>query len=282
MIPDFICLGVPRGGTTWLDNNLRLHPDVFLAQKEIHFFSPSGDCDFYRDHGYDWYRSYFKKAPDNAIAGEVAIHYLASDIARQRISDDYPRMRFIAMLRNPVERFNSIYEFLASRREFRGTLRDFAEDWRGRNQLRTGLYHELIVKWQEACPSSDFCIVLQDDIKSDPAGVYKRVCQFVGADDSFVPESIAKRVNEPKAFRSAFIRKIHRKTAMALSYRRLNWIRMPIKASGLPRLIERMNKGKEYRVPLSAEDREWLVDYYWNDIEALERHMNRDLSAWKC
>lgn len=279
--PDFICLGVPRAGTTWLDHNLCSHPEIFLAEKEIHFFSPTGEYDFYRDHGYEWYFSYFKNAPDDAITGEVAIHYLRSEVARERISRDYPNMRFIVMLRSPVERFNSIYEFLAGRREFDGTLRDFAEDWRGQNQLRTGLYAELLRKWQEASPSSQICVVLQEDINADPSGVYKRICRFLGVDDSFVPDTVARRVNEPKTVRSAVVRKLYRKIAISLSYYRVDWIRKPIKASRLPKLVERLNKGKEYRVPLSSEDRRWLFEYYRADIEDLERFLDRDLSAWK-
>jgi len=280
-IPDFICLGVPRAGTTWLDHNLRLHPEIFLAEKEIHFFSPTGEYDFYRDHGYEWYSSYFKEAPDNAITGEVAIHYLKSDIARERISRDYSGMRFIAMLRNPAERFNSIYEFLAGRREFDGTLRDFAEDWRGLNQLRTGLYAELLRKWLEVSSPAQICVILQDDINADPVGVYKRICRFVGADDAFVPDTVATRVNEPKAVRSAVIRKLYRRIAITLSYYRVDWVRKPLKASGLPKLVEKLNRGKEHRVPLSADDRRWLVDYYRADIEDLETLLGRDLSAWK-
>lgn len=281
-IPDFICLGVPRAGTTWLDNNLRLHPQVYLAEKEIHFFTPTGDYDFYRAHGYAWYYSQFKESPEDAITGEIAIHYLASDIARERISSDYPNMRFIVMLRNPVERFNSIYELLVGRCDFSGSLQEFAAEWRGRNQLRTGLYHEHIQMWLQACPAAELCIVIQDDIKSDPAGVYQKICRFIGADESFVPDTVANRVNEPKAFRSGLVRRIHRRTAMALSYHGLEWIRAPLKASGLPKLIERINKGKEYRVPIRSDDREWLLDYYRPDIEALEVYLNRDLSLWKC
>jgi hypothetical protein len=280
-VPEFICLGVPRGGTSWLDHNLRLHPGVFLAEKEINFFSPTGDYDFYRDHGYEWYWAYFEGAPDDVVTGEVAIHYLSSDIARDRISRDYPEVRFIAMLRNPVERFNSIYELLAGRQEFVGSLRDFAEDWRGQNQLRAGLYAQHLHNWHEASPSSQFCVILQDDIKADPIGVYKRICRFVGADDSFVPDTVARRVNEPKTFRSAVVRQLYWKTAIWLSYHRVDWLRKPIKASGLPKLVEKLNKRKEYRVPLGAEDGRWLANYYRSDIEELERFLGRDLSAWE-
>ena len=37
--PDFLIIGAQKSGTTWLDRNLRLHPDLWLPpEKELHFF----------------------------------------------------------------------------------------------------------------------------------------------------------------------------------------------------------------------------------------------------
>jgi hypothetical protein len=37
--PDFLVIGAQKAGTTWLDRNLRLHPQLWLPpEKEIHFF----------------------------------------------------------------------------------------------------------------------------------------------------------------------------------------------------------------------------------------------------
>jgi len=39
MIPDFLVIGAQKSGTTWLDRNLRCHPEIWLPpEKEIHFF----------------------------------------------------------------------------------------------------------------------------------------------------------------------------------------------------------------------------------------------------
>src|ERR1700749_4313420 len=38
--PDFLCIGAQKAGTTWLDSNLRRHPDVWLPPlKELHYFN---------------------------------------------------------------------------------------------------------------------------------------------------------------------------------------------------------------------------------------------------
>jgi hypothetical protein len=37
--PDFICIGAPRAGTSWLYKNLNSHPDIWLPYiKELHYF----------------------------------------------------------------------------------------------------------------------------------------------------------------------------------------------------------------------------------------------------
>ena len=39
MYPHFLVIGAQKGGTTWLDRNLRTHPQIWLPpEKEIHFF----------------------------------------------------------------------------------------------------------------------------------------------------------------------------------------------------------------------------------------------------
>lgn len=39
MYPDFLVIGAQKAGTTWLDRNLRRHPQIWLPpEKEIHFF----------------------------------------------------------------------------------------------------------------------------------------------------------------------------------------------------------------------------------------------------
>lgn len=39
MFPDFLGIGATRSGTTWLDQNLRHHPQIFLPPiKELHYF----------------------------------------------------------------------------------------------------------------------------------------------------------------------------------------------------------------------------------------------------
>ena len=55
MLPNLLVIGASRAGTTWIDANLRRHPEVFMhATKELHFF------DRHYDKGLEYYEKCFE------------------------------------------------------------------------------------------------------------------------------------------------------------------------------------------------------------------------------
>lgn len=112
-LPDFLVLGVQKGGTTSLFNYLAATPGVMApAKKELHHFDRvSGDR--YRERGSGWYRSNFPRRRDldtaGAITGEATPTYILDPLAMTRILCDLPDSRWIVVLRDPVERALSQY-----------------------------------------------------------------------------------------------------------------------------------------------------------------------------
>ncbi len=37
-LPDFLVIGAQKAGTTWLHHNLRLHPQIWMPEGEVHYF----------------------------------------------------------------------------------------------------------------------------------------------------------------------------------------------------------------------------------------------------
>jgi hypothetical protein len=57
MIPNFLVIGAQKAGTTWLDRNLRMHPEIWLPpEKEIHYFDLPKNLPF----------TFFVLAPDRS------------------------------------------------------------------------------------------------------------------------------------------------------------------------------------------------------------------------
>jgi len=72
MYPDFLVIGAQKAGTTWLDRNLRTHPQIWLPpEKEIHFFDLPRPLPF----------AALRLAPDRAVR-HWARHRLQRDQAK--------------------------------------------------------------------------------------------------------------------------------------------------------------------------------------------------------
>ena len=103
-LPDFLGLGVQKGGTTTLQRLLEQHPGAFLPPaKELHYFS------LHYAEGEAWYRSQFAAAGPNQRCGEITPYYLFHPEAPARIQRLLPQVKLVVLLRDPVERALSQY-----------------------------------------------------------------------------------------------------------------------------------------------------------------------------
>ncbi|PYL86919.1 MAG: sulfotransferase, partial [Verrucomicrobia bacterium] len=101
---DFLVAGAQKSGTTALNYYLKRHPRIALpVKKELHFF----DNDELFAGGnvlYEPLYEMFRPARPGSIAGENTPIYLYWRPALPRIRDYNPAMKFIIILRNPIER----------------------------------------------------------------------------------------------------------------------------------------------------------------------------------
>lgn len=98
-LPDFLGIGAQKAGTTWLHENLRCHPELYLPDaKELHYF----DWDFHQS-----LRSYAEHFRDGAdrVKGEITPGYsILSSIRIALIKDLMPDLRLLFLVRNPISR----------------------------------------------------------------------------------------------------------------------------------------------------------------------------------
>ena len=110
MNPSFFIVGIQKGGTTSLYNYLIQHPQVTTAlHKEIYFFNQ-----FY-DQGINWYKGNFPIAKtisgQKQITGEATPTYLYSRNAALRIKEFNENAKIIMILRDPVSRAYSDFNY---------------------------------------------------------------------------------------------------------------------------------------------------------------------------
>ena len=79
------------------------------VEKEIDFF------DMEYSHGLEWYLSHFPAQPTAQgrwVAGETSANYFYSNVAPQRVFEQFPQLQLVVLLRHPVDRTISRYNMM--------------------------------------------------------------------------------------------------------------------------------------------------------------------------
>jgi hypothetical protein len=121
-LPDYVIIGAPRSGTSYLARRVRWHPDVVgnFTAYEVHYF------DRYHHLGPRWYQMHFPRRATlerlsrergrRVICGEKTPNYLALPWVADELHAMQPDVRLVALLREPLDRAWSHYRM----RERRG------------------------------------------------------------------------------------------------------------------------------------------------------------------
>src|SRR5438045_6145154 len=100
---DFILAGAQKCGTTALHYSLSRHPDICMGdQQEIHFFD--NDAMFIAEPNYEELHKHYPPIAHSTIAGDCTPSYLYHQSAAERICNYNPKIKFLILLRNPVDR----------------------------------------------------------------------------------------------------------------------------------------------------------------------------------
>lgn len=192
-LADFLIIGAPRSGTTWLYKVLSHHPDIRLATPiapEPKFFLVDEE---YRK-GIGHYAKLFVNAPDDAVVGEKSTNYLESATAAQRAGRDVPDAKIIVMLREPAERAFSNWRWSRSNGLEDESFKDALEREPVREssypaRLRyarpfsyasRGRYAQLLGPWLDTFGRQQMLVEDFYQIAADPAGLLNRVHTFLG------------------------------------------------------------------------------------------------------
>jgi hypothetical protein len=206
ILPDFIIGGAMKSGTTTLHEILNQHPDVFIANDELHFFDMDNIAQhpdfnqFKRGHWsshnleensasyWQWYSSQFTAAKDGQLIGEDSTTYLASESALQRIALQNKQIKLVILLRHPTARTYSHYWHMvrAGRAmfNFEDTLRFSPHSLLNRSaylpQLKSLFIH---------IPKEQVRVILFEDFLLDKTKVIEGLCEFLGLDFARLPSA---------------------------------------------------------------------------------------------
>ena len=188
MLVNFILLGSMKSGTSTLVEMLRLHPDIsFSKPKEPQFFSDKNIC---WKNELEKYHSYFHK--EGMIYGEGSTNYTKYPRFKLNIWDDifsYNKdMKFLYLIRNPVDRTVSHYMHSFQRGFTTSTLEDAVI--LKPELINTSRYFMQIIPYIRTFGRESVKILLFDDLVKDPKNMAKDVFSFLELRDFHFPEDM--------------------------------------------------------------------------------------------
>lgn len=269
-LPDFLVIGVPRAGTTWLHEALGRHPDVGVPRrrKELHFF----DRNFSR--GTAWYASYFEGLAGHARIGEVTPAYLYVEDLERRIEAVPSIRQLVVVLRDPVERLFSHYRWRVRQDGFRGDLNEFVEAYPEALDWGDYLRHlERLAGWMR----SGRLLVLSHESLHQPGSVeLDRLANFLGVSGDPFRVASSERVNVSRPPRSRLMWRGGVKLSRWLRDRRMdrlvNFLRP---AAGLL-----LDSRKSIDRPVDPTLVAWVEDHYRSRLSGLDEFAGRNLTAY--
>ena len=187
VLPDFMVIGVGRGGTTSLYHYLGQHPCIVkAAYDELGFFDTNFGLGIY------WYRSLFPTILHKrriilkwkqCMTYDVTPSYIRHPWIIQRILKFLPNVKLIAILRNPVDRAYSHYHMGKrdgnEKRTFDDVIKidiDRLENKKNldvdeyfntiveRSYLARGFYAEQLQIWMDRFPKEQLLVISSEDL----------------------------------------------------------------------------------------------------------------------
>jgi len=264
--PNFFCIGAQKSGTTLLHELLKDIDDVYLpSKKEIHFF----DQDLNFEKGLDWYEcTYFSNSDKCSAVGEITPSYIFIDEVPKRIKDCLgDEIKFILILRNPIERAYSQYIMKYKSKEEIHSFNDalLLENSRTKDDLQNnkqysylarGLYSKQISNYLNYFNKEQFLFIEFEDFVKNQDSTLKEICDFLNIkkDKKIVNKVIhTSKLSLFEKVKFNFLNNYYNPLSLLTS-------------SGYPKM--------------SRRTRRTLMEYYKDDILALEKIIDKDLSAW--
>lgn len=214
--PHFVCIGAHKAGTTWLYENLKRHPAVWLPPiKELHYFDgtpglpqvaqrlneairevvatgripDAAKLDLMRKYvlvqprDFAWYRSLFEPAGERLTGDMTPAYGTLSGSVVSRVRELLPDCRVIFIMRNPIERAWSHFRSNAEKAKFDiaavgvDTIRRHIDS--PSSQIRTA-YTRTIEIWEQSFPRDRILYLFYDDLLADRDSFLDSVCRFLG------------------------------------------------------------------------------------------------------
>jgi hypothetical protein len=269
--PNFIIIGAMKCATSTLHEQLALQSGIFMTDlKEPNFFSNDENY----NQGIDQYLSLFSDANPNDLCGESSTHYTKFPTYPEtviRIKKHFPDLKFIYVMRHPINRLVSQYIHEWSQRVIKEDINqaifNFSE------LIKYSLYTEQLAPYFTHFGTDKVLPIFFEQLLSNPQFELEKICQFIGykSQPKWYFDLEAQNVYQERMIKS-FWRDLLVEAPLLKQLRRLlipksfrNWVRS----------LWTMKKKPE----LTPENIEYLTKIFNEDLAKLGSWLDIDLNC---
>ncbi|XP_062581260.1 heparan sulfate glucosamine 3-O-sulfotransferase 6-like [Saccostrea cucullata] len=179
-LPDALIIGVKKSGTKTVLEFLKIHPDICAPANEIHYFTRN------YHKGLEWYRRQMPVCLENQVTIERTRGYFVHGEVPHRIHHQFPNIRLIVVVRNPVLRTLLDYISQCERNKtklsfmeafFWNNDTDFLE--MSRDFIQTSIYVKFLDNWLKYFKLDQIQFVNGDKLYKNPLQELKKVEKFL-------------------------------------------------------------------------------------------------------
>jgi hypothetical protein len=191
--PNFMIAGAARSGTTTLYLYLDGHPEIFLSKPvvpESKFFVYPEEFEKGKAH---LLATRYADIKNEKAVGEKTTHYMNVEGVPARISAYFPEMKFIFVLRDPVERAISNYwwsfkngletvPFREAMRTEEKRIAQYEGGWkvtRPFSYIERGIYIRYIREYLKFFPRENLLFLITEELENGPEKVLNQVSNFL-------------------------------------------------------------------------------------------------------
>ncbi|NPA36355.1 MAG: sulfotransferase domain-containing protein, partial [Chlorobi bacterium] len=186
-----LIIGAGRSGTTTLSKLMENHPNICFSKiKEVHYFSIS---DLYK-RGDDYFHSFFSDCKNKQIIASADTYLLPAYNAIKRIKNYNPEMKIIVMLRNPVDRAYSSYNYSVNY-GYHNSYENFTDSINKEENIENetdivklnnlghfycSLYYKHLERWMSELPAENFLFLTINELKNSTDTFNSKLSEFLG------------------------------------------------------------------------------------------------------
>ncbi|MEO8000434.1 MAG: sulfotransferase domain-containing protein [Arenimonas sp.] len=294
-LPNLLCIGAAKCGTTWLANVLSSHPEIYLPpQKELNILHYQDI-----DERLHEYKGYFAGIEQETIRADFSVRYLASPRAPAASARLIGKAKILVVLRNPVDQVQSHYWHLRRQNFHQAEPVQPAPDIFSALEkypdllLEPALYGKHIQRWLEHFPREQLLVIHNRDLFKDTDRVLAGICDFLEIKSfDFSPAIEKTTATEGRAGvqpREGIAGKIFPKLYVAVTRGPYLWLKRRIGVQGAENLKRRLRLRqvseavffKSGYPKLDPSERLRLQQYFTSDMALLNSLGFIDTSDWQ-